>query len=236
MERRTRSSITTGTSVKKFSVAHPMESSGYQAAVAGLDGALREAGTLEDQQREGIITERRGVAVRRGVIDRVWEVHLPHLWAAARRAEREQPDLARTFRLKPTKSTIAARRAAAGSMLDAAQANKEVLVRYGMDDSVVNDLVLALAEFDAANEQCIAGRGAHVGATARLQVVGQEIVELVRVIDGLNRVRFRNDEALLAEWVSMSTRRAESKGGPAEETGPVAGSPLPASEVTRPAA
>jgi len=235
MERRTRSSITMGTSVKTFSVAHPMESSGYQAAVAGLDGSLKEAGTLEDQQREGIITERRGIAVRRAVIDRVWQVPLPHLRAAARRAEREQPDLARSFRLKPTKNTIAARRAAAGSMLDAAQANKEVLVRYGLDDSVVNDLVQALAEFDAANEQCIAGRGAHVGATARLQGVGQEIVELVRVIDGLNRVRFRNDAALLAEWVSMSTLRAEPKGGSAEAPGG-AGGGAPSGEVTRPAA
>ena len=227
-----------GTSAKQFSVAHPMESSGYQAAVAGLDGALAEAGTLEDQQREGIITERRGGAVRRGVMDRVWDVHLPHLWAAARRAEREQADLARTFRLKPTKDTIAARRAAAGSMLEAAQAHKEVLVRYGMDDSVVNDLVQVLAEFDAANDQCIAGRGAHVGATARLQVVGQEIVELVRVIDGLNRVRFKNDAALLAEWVSMSTLRAEPKGNGSEEPGPgpVSTGGPPTGEAARPAA
>ena len=176
MERRTRSQITMGTSVKQFSVTHPTESSGHQAAVAGLDSVLAEAGTLEDQQREGIITERRGGAVRRGVIDRLWDVHLPHLWAAARRAEREQPDLARTFRLKPAKDTIAARRAAAGSMLEAAQTHKEVLVRYGMDESVLNDLVQGLAEFDAANDRCIAGRGLHVGATARLRVVGREIV------------------------------------------------------------
>lgn len=229
-----------GTSVKQFSVAHPMESSGHQAAVGGLDSVLAEARTLEDQQREGIITERRGATVRREVIDRLWDVNLPHLWAAARRAEREQPDLARTFRLKPTKDTIAARRAAAGSMLEAAQANKEVLVRYGMDESVLNDLVQGLAEFDAANDQCIGGRGAHVGATARLQVAGQEIVELVRVIDGLNRVRFRNDAALLAEWVSMSTPRAVPKGSAPEESesgsSPVSGSAPPAGEAARSAA
>ena len=158
MERRTRSQITMGTSVKQFSVTHPTESSGHQAAVAGLDSVLAEAGTLEDQQREGIITERRGGAVRRGVIDRLWDVHLPHLWAAARRAEREQPDLARTFRLKPAKDTIAARRAAAGSMLEAAQTHKKVLVRYGMDESVLNDLVQGLAEFDAATEGRAADR------------------------------------------------------------------------------
>ena len=83
MERRTRSRITMGTSVKQFSVAHPMESSGHQAAVGGLDSVLAEARTLEDQQREGIITERRGATVRREVIDRLWDVNLPHLWAAA---------------------------------------------------------------------------------------------------------------------------------------------------------
>jgi hypothetical protein len=240
MERRTRSEVAMGTGAKDFSVTHPMESAGYKAAVAGLGNALAEAGMLEIQQREGIIMERSGGAVRRELMERMREVHLPHLAHSARRAEREEPDLTRQFRFKPTSDSIGGRRAAAGSMLEAAQSHQDVLVRHGMDESVLNDLVQALAEFDAATERCIAGRAAHVGASARLRAVGQEIVGLVRVIDGLNRVRFKNDESLLAQWISMSTVRAAPKGSSAEPA-PVSGgdgpaaSP-PAGDVTRPAA
>ena len=60
-----------------------------------------------------------------------------------------------------------------------------------MDDAVVKDLIQALAEFDAISEQCTAARTAHVGASARLRALGQEVVDLVRVIDGLNRIASR---------------------------------------------
>lgn len=233
MERRTRSAVAMGTSAEDFSLAHPMEGPGYQAAVGELSKLTAEAKVLEIQQREGIITERSGGAVRRELMDRMRTVHLPHLTHSASRAEREQPDLARQFRFTPTSDSLSARRAAAASMVDAAQTHQEVLGRHGMDGSVLEDLVQALAEFDAAGERCIAGRVAHVGASARLRAVGQEIVKLVRVLDGLNRVRFKDDEALLAQWASMSSVRASPKGGPVEE--PEGASP-PAAEVTRPAA
>ena len=146
--------------------------------------------------------------------------------AASRRAEGELPDLRRTFRLTPAKDTIAARRAAAGSMLEAVKTQKDVLARYGLDEAVLADLEQALAEYDAANARCVAARGQHVRASTRLREVGQEIVELVRVLDGLYRVRLKNDDALLAEWVTLSTVRAESKSGSSDEDqgpGPVPG-------------
>ena len=226
MQRETRSQVTMGAAAKGFSGSHPMESAGHQSADAALGKLVDEAITLEAEQREGIIAERSGAAVRRGIIDRIWDVHLPHMAAAARRAEREIPDFPRTFRLTPTKDSMGARRGAAGSMLDAAKAQQDVLVRYGLDEGVVADLEQALAEYDAANEQCVAARGKHVRASARLRELGQEIVELVRVLDGLYRVRFKNDAAVLAEWVTLSTVRAQPKGsGPDEQQvpGPVPG-------------
>lgn len=244
MERRTRGEIAMGTSAEDFSLAHPLQSPGYQAAVAGLSKALAEARALEIQQREGFIAERSGGAVRRELMERMRQVHLPHLTHSASRAEREQPDLTRKFRYKPTSGTLGARRAAAASMVEAAQNYKEVLVRHGMEESVLDDLVRTLAGFDAASEQSIAGRAAHVGASARLRAVGQEIVGLVRVLDGLNRVRFKDDEALLAQWASMSSVRAVPRGGGAEGAGPAPAGAMPAGapgsspegEITRPAA
>jgi hypothetical protein len=221
MQRRTRSQVVMGASAKGFSVSHPMESAGYQSAVTGLSALVDEATVLDAEQREGIIAERSGAATRRNAIDRVWDLHLPHMAAAARRAEGELPDLRRTLQLAPTKDTLAARRGAAGSMLEAVQARKDVLARYGLDEAVLADLEQALAEYDAANAQCAAARGKHVRASARLAGVGQEIVELVRILDGLYRVRLKHDEALLAEWYTLSTVRAESRGSsPGEEPSP----------------
>src|SRR5689334_4405940 len=228
MQRRTRSQVAMGLGAKGFSVAHPMESTGFQSAATGLSSLVDEATALEVEQREGIIAERNAAGVRRDVIDRIWEVHLPHMAAASRRAEGELPSLRRTFRLTPTKDSIAARRAAAGSMLDAVKAQKDVLVRYGLDEAVLTDLGQALVEFDAANAHCVAARGQHVRASARLRDAGQEIVELVRVLDGLYRVRFKNDDARLAEWVALSTVRAEPKGNASNDEqgpGPVPGAP-----------
>jgi len=217
MERRTRSEIVMGKEALAFSVSHPTDSPGYNAAVGELTKALAEAGVLEVEQRDGIIAERSGAAVRRELMDRISEVHLPHMAHAARRAERDKPDLVRQFRLTPANDSLGARRAAASSMVDAAQTNKDVLVKHGMDESVLQDLVQTLAEYDAATQRVTDGRAAHVGASARLRALGREIVGLVRVIDGLNRVRFKNDESLLAQWISMSNVRAMPKGSSAEE-------------------
>jgi type II secretory pathway component PulK len=58
-------------------------------------------------------------------------------------------------------------------MADAAQRHQEVLIRHGMDESVLAGLVQALADLQAANDGCQAGRNAHVGATAGLHAVRQ---------------------------------------------------------------
>jgi hypothetical protein len=48
------------------------------------------------------------------------------------------------------------------------------------------------------------GRRIHVGAAVEFDVVGGEAVEIVTVIDGLNRVRFAGDPDLMAAWKSAS--------------------------------
>ena len=62
----------------------------------------------------------------------------------------------------------------------------------------------ALADVDVALEQGMGGRLTHVGASARLAVVAGDIVKAVKVMDGLNRFRFRDQPDLLAAWKSAS--------------------------------
>ena len=66
----------------------------------------------------------------------------------------------------------------------------------------------------AAEARGTDGRREHVGASAELDTVGDELVQIVRVMDGLNRVRFANDSASLAAWESASNTV-----GPARSSG-----------------
>ena len=72
-----------------------------------------------------------------------------------------------------------------------------------------------------------------VGASADLNVVTGEVLNLVGMLDGLHRYRFRNDAELMAEWDSVShVRPFRPKGrepvvGSGEFRLPGAKSPLP---------
>ena len=69
---------------------------------------------------------------------------------------------------------------------------------------VLDSLNEGLGQFDQAVAQGAEGRRIHVGATVELDVVAGDAVELVKIIDGVNRVRFAGDPDLLAAWKSAS--------------------------------
>jgi hypothetical protein len=86
------------------------------------------------------------------------------------------------------------------------------------------ELKREVAEFEATIVQAFNAPRDHIGASAELLFVSNELVELVRMVDGLNRHRFRNEPEVLAEWQAASRVRAFTPRG--EE--PVKGSEPPA--------
>ena len=154
------------------------------------------------------------------------QAHLSHLAQVAKVAARETPELAQKLVLKPGTTTYLAFRTAARGMAAEAQNQKDVLVKHGLVETVLDNLVQALDQFDAAVENGGGGRQAHVGASAELQAVADEVVQIVRVMDGLNRYRFMNDAELLAAWESVSNVLAAPRNGtpkPGPEGAPPAG-------------
>ena len=97
---------------------------------------------------------------------------------------------------------------------------------------MLQDLIQLLDEFDLVVEQGTQGRAAHVGASAELDNVAGEVVQIVDVMDGLNRVRFRKDGERLGAWASVSSVFATPQSAPAE---PGSGETTTGGEV-RPAA
>jgi hypothetical protein len=51
------------------------------------------------------------------------------------------------------------------------QARKELLVKHGLVETVLEDFTRALGQFDAAVESGAEGRAAHVGASAELSAI-----------------------------------------------------------------
>ncbi len=70
-------------------------------------------------------------------------------------------------------------------------------------------------EFDASVVESNEGRRDHVGARAELKAVSDELMQLVEMLDGLNRYRFCGNAELMAAW--ESARNVVTGPRPAEE-------------------
>lgn len=215
-----------GASSLEFSEANPDPSPGAVIAVAALEDGLERAGEAVERQRSGVLQVRAATARKEELRRTVERTLLPHVARVAQRASREIPELAQTFVFNPGTRTYLAFRTAARGMAAEAETHKEMLVKYGLAETVFENLLQALDQFDAAVESGKQGRQMHVGASAEISAVADEVVEIVRVLDGLNRYRFRNDAKLLAAWDSASNVLATPKNGaskPGTEGTPPAG-------------
>ena len=88
-------------------------------------------------------------------------------------------------------------------------------MKHGLSEDVLSDLKVNLDQFQVAVEQDAAGRLVHVGASAELITVSEELVQVVKVMNGLVHIRFANQPEVLAAWESASNVfgpiRTESK-------------------------
>jgi hypothetical protein len=129
---------------------------------------------------------------------------MKHLAKVAQGAARENPELAQKFVLRPEQTPYLEFQAMARAMLAEAQGNKELLVKYGLAETLLEGMVRNVKQFDQTIEQGTEARRGHVGASAELDAIGEQIVHLVNVMDGFNRDRFAEMPEILAEWASAS--------------------------------
>lgn len=203
MKAGTRRKLETGTRVLTFSRARPDQSPGYATVLARLEERLARAEQLAEKQRVGISDVRTATQQKGKLRKLIRRSQLVHL-ASVAESVTEMPELAQKFTLAPLATPYMASRTSAGGMAAEAQSQKEVLVKHGLADSVLESLVQALNQFDQAVERGTNGRTAHVGASAELDVVADDVMHIVRVMDGLNRSRFAEDAESLAAWESAS--------------------------------
>jgi hypothetical protein len=210
----TRRKIEMGRRTLDFSRAHPSTSVGHATAVTRLQELLGRADELFARQRDGILQERTATQSKRELRRTITQGHLNHLVHVARAAG-VAPDLERRFQLTTYNGSFLAFRNEAKGIAAEAAASRELLAQYGLDEVVLEDLDRALARLDASIEQGDAGRRLHITATAGLLEVADEVVAVVGVLTGINRVRFAKDEEAMTAWERASSVFAADASGKA---------------------
>ncbi|MGH7510775.1 MAG: hypothetical protein ACREMZ_15070 [Gemmatimonadales bacterium] len=204
MNAKSRRKIEMGRSALGFSIAHPDASPGYATTLARLEDRLARANKLIDLQRDGFAQVRGATVQKRDLRRLMRRAQLRHVVQVAAGAANEVPEIRQKFLLPLEQSPYLEFQAAAHALVAEAQQHKELLVKHGLAETLLDDLVENLKQFDNAVDQGTESRRAHVSASAEFDVIGDEIVHLVKVMDGLNRSRFADADQVLAEWESAS--------------------------------
>jgi len=164
------------------------------------------------------------------------QAHLDHLANVAEFASVEEPEVLQKFRFPADATTYLAFRAAASSIAAEAESRKELLMKHGLSEEVLSGLKVALDQFETAVEQGSAGRLAHVGATAELVAIAEEVVQEVKVMNGLVRIRFANQPEVLAAWESAINVVATPRPEKPDSDEPASPGGTPSGGQVRPAA
>jgi hypothetical protein len=216
MDAKVRRQVATGTGARDFGRSHPVDSPEFVLILGELDELLGLVQVAAAKQREGFI-DRHTAAVQKDEIERrIRGMHLPHIQRAARRAAADDPQLADAFPRKPATTSQAGFRTVVGGIADAAEAHKEVMGKRGMSAALLGDLKESIKQYDVAMELGVQARASHLEASAQLRHLGDEIVRRVRLLDGINRLHFQQDPAVLKAWAAVSRVQATPKPG-AEE-------------------
>lgn len=190
--------------VREFSRAHPFTDPSAQAVLARFEERLTRAESLAVQQRTGQLETMAANARRESLRAAPLTGLLRHLVRVGREAK-DVPELAGKFRLPPVDGSHQAFLAGARSLVTQAKGLKEVLVQHGMTDEMLAELEQALAGFEAVTDTASIAKRQRVGATGEVVSVVRELMGSVRLLDGLNKFRFRGDSEKLGEWRNVAS-------------------------------
>ena len=190
--------------VRDFLRAHRTEGiQGAEAtAFARLEELITRAEALAGQQRAGLVA-RRGSTEQRAAVRRALQGQLlRYLSAVGKVAAEENLELAAQFRIPRTNATNQAFVTLVRGMLEKATEQKDLLISRGMSEKLLDDLTAALLQFEGTLEATRAALREHVGASADMKEVVAEMVQQVRLLDGLVRYRFGDNAELMGAWLS----------------------------------
>ena len=201
MKTQTRLKLDTGGAVEELCRLHPDDNPAGKALAERLFVLNDRAGILAQQQRAGTL-EVKAIVVEKANIRRAIRLDLEALHRITDAASIAEPEVAVRFALPGKSVNHQAFLATTRAALAQAQASKALLVGYGMPENLLDGIAEGIVQYERAMTGKANARGVHVGASADLDEVADDIMEVVRHLDAINSVRFRDNAELLAAWKS----------------------------------
>ena len=200
---------------RDFLRAHQMDGVGQDLGLTKLEQLLEHAENLATQQRVGVAVERSAVKQRQELRRALQPRILGYLSAVGAVVGTPNAELAEQFRMPPPNTTHQGLLTMSRAILERATAQKELLVKLGMSEQVLDELTTALGQYEDTLQATSAGRREHVGARADLKVVAADISKQLRLLDKVVRYRFGDNAELMGAWESA---RNVAGGGPFNTT------------------
>ena len=188
--------------VRDFLRAHQMDGVGQDLGLTKLERLLERAENLATQQRVGVAVERSAVKQRQELRRALQPRILGYLSAVGAVVATQNAELAEQFRMPSANATHQALLTTSRAILEKATAQKELLVKLGMSEQVLDELATALGQYEDTLQATSAGRREHVGARADLKTVAADISKQIRLLDKVVRYRFGDNAELMGAWES----------------------------------
>lgn len=195
-----RRKIEMAASVREFARARAATEPGYTPVLTRLDELLTRAEAILAREHQGRVASRGARAHRRELRRTLHTQLVRYLVAVGSVAAKDQADLAARFKLPATHATNAAFVTTVKALIAAGQSQSDLLVKAGMAPTLLDELARMVADFEAASEAARTARRDHIGARIDLDVITTELVEQVKLLDGITRYRFGKDQEVMAEW------------------------------------
>jgi hypothetical protein len=206
--------------VLSWTEVRPDDEQGFNVLVGQLKALAARITQVIADQRRGMIDAGASSARKNELRHAMLSVAIAHLAQIGGLASRERHELGKIFRFKPTAGTFLAFLSAAREMFEQAQTHKEMLLKYGLSESVLVELGTQLEEFEAALKMGQDGNTLHTAATRELDALTREARKIVRAMDARNRQRFQNDRQALEQWISARTVLGTPRGSSGDGSTP----------------
>jgi hypothetical protein len=186
--------------VRDFCETNPSTDPSFVSVLGRLKEATDRMVALGSRQVSGILSRHAATVNRQQIRRRLRNDLLRHLVTIAQDASAEKPGLGDQFEIPGFNLSSARFHAASKAMLELGVAEKELLVKHGLAETLLTDLGTTVAEYEGSITASNTSREDHIEAGAELTRVSEEILLLVGMMDGINWYRFRNDPHRLVAW------------------------------------
>ncbi|MEO8453162.1 MAG: hypothetical protein ABI647_25460 [Gemmatimonadota bacterium] len=197
-----RLTLAMGSRVSNFLSTRPFGAQLLDAVVAELGELVARGKAVALEESVGHRAERAATQHRKELKHVMRSEALTHLVRIGKAAAKEKSELATRVRVPLARSNEVDFLTTAQTIAAEAAANRELFVKYGMVDGVLDTLNKQLEEYGRLVVAGDAGRAAHTGARTEAKALKSAVIAKVKQIEGMLVLQFRENPNLLGAWKS----------------------------------